>query len=380
LQHFIRMLKAGGRGGMVIKNTFLSNGDNGSVSLRKLLLESCNLHTVLDCPQGTFQGSGVKTVVLFFEKGAPTRKIWYYRLNPGRNLGKTAPLNDDDLAEFVKLQRTFAASPTSWSVDAKNIDRAMCDLSVKNPNGRAAVAHSSPEAILEDIATLVNESSEILANVRALLGSYRPTTFVNENKAWVQKPLTGVVDSTCSLSYGIVQPGEEFPSGLPVVRPTDLTKKIVGSDGLKRIDPSLAEAYRRTELKGGELLLCVRGTTGAISIASDELAGANVTRGIVPIRFNKSLVLQEFGYHLMRSSDVQRQIQEKTYGAALMQINIRDLRNITLSFPSLREQQQIVDTLDALSEEIESLARGYQRKLVALDDLKESMLHNTFAG
>jgi type I restriction enzyme M protein len=74
LQHFIKILKAGGRGGVVIKNTFLSNTDNASVSLRKQLLESCNLHTVLDCPGGTFQGAGVKTVVLFFEKGAPTRK------------------------------------------------------------------------------------------------------------------------------------------------------------------------------------------------------------------------------------------------------------------------------------------------------------------
>src|SRR5438552_13413317 len=60
LQHFIKMLKAGGRGGVVIKNTFLSNTDNASVSLRKLLLESCNLHTVLDCPCGTFLGAGVK--------------------------------------------------------------------------------------------------------------------------------------------------------------------------------------------------------------------------------------------------------------------------------------------------------------------------------
>ena len=111
LQHFIKILKAGGRGGIVIKNTFLSNTDNASVSLRKLLLESCNLHTVLDCPGGTFQGAGVKTVVLFFEKGAPTRKVWFYQLDPGRNLGKTNPLNDDDLAEFVKLQKTFADSP-----------------------------------------------------------------------------------------------------------------------------------------------------------------------------------------------------------------------------------------------------------------------------
>src|SRR5579862_9076807 len=124
LQHFIKILKAGGRGGIVIKNTFLSNTDNASTSLRKMLLESCNLHTVLDCPGGTFQGAGVKTVVLFFEKGAPTRKVWFYQLDPGRSLGKTNPLNDDDLADFVQLQRTFACSPKSWSVDASTIDQA----------------------------------------------------------------------------------------------------------------------------------------------------------------------------------------------------------------------------------------------------------------
>ena len=164
LQHFIKMLKAGGRGGVVIKNTFLSNTDNASVSLRKLLLESCNLHTVLDCPGGTFQGAGVKTVVLFFEKGAPTRKIWYYQLDPGRNLGKTNPLNDDDLAEFVKLQKTFADSPKSWSVDAKSIDKETFDLSVKNPNGGEEVTHRSPEEIMEEIAALDAESAEVLAN------------------------------------------------------------------------------------------------------------------------------------------------------------------------------------------------------------------------
>jgi type I restriction enzyme M protein len=169
LQHFIKMLKAGGRGGIVIKNTFLSNTDNASVSLRKLLLESCSLQTVLDCPGGTFLGAGVKTVVLFFEKGAPTRRIWYYQLDPGRNLGKTNPLNDDDLAEFVKLQKTCADSPKSWSVDAKAIDNATFDLSVKNPNGGEEVKHRSPQTIMDEIAALDAESAEVLENIKALL-------------------------------------------------------------------------------------------------------------------------------------------------------------------------------------------------------------------
>ncbi len=177
LQHFIKSLRAGGRGAVVIKNTFLSNTDNASVSLRKALLESCNLHTVLDMPGGTFQGAGVKTVVLFFEKGAPTlrhgsgqaRKVWYYQLDPGRNMGKTNPLNDADLAEFIELQKTFADSPKSWSVDAAAIDPATFDLSVKNPDGGEEVVHRSPQAIMDEIAALDAESAAVLASIKALL-------------------------------------------------------------------------------------------------------------------------------------------------------------------------------------------------------------------
>jgi type I restriction enzyme M protein len=169
LQHFIKILRAGGRAGVVIKNTFLSNTDNASVSLRKSLLESCNLHTILDCPGGTFQGAGVKTVVLFFEKGSPTRKIWYYQLDPGRNLGKTNPLNDEDLVEFIKLQKRSADSDKSWTVDAKTIDPKTFDLSVKNPNGGKVVTHRSPQEIMKEIATLDAESAKVLERIKALL-------------------------------------------------------------------------------------------------------------------------------------------------------------------------------------------------------------------
>jgi type I restriction enzyme M protein len=169
LQHFIKSLKAGGRAAIVIKNTFLSNTDNASTSLRKLLLESCNLHTVLDMPGGTFQGAGVKTVVLFFEKGAPTRKVWYYQLNPGRNMGKTNPLNDDDMAAFVERQKSFADSAQSWSVDVTGIVADSYELSVKNPNDGDEAALRAPQDILDEIAALDAESAEVLAKVRGLV-------------------------------------------------------------------------------------------------------------------------------------------------------------------------------------------------------------------
>ena len=169
MQHFLKSLKAGGRASIVIKNTFLSNTDNASVSLRHMLLDTCNLHTVLDCPGGTFQGAGVKTVVLFFEKGTPTRKVWFYQLDVGRNMGKTNPLNDTDLVPFIEAQKSFADSAQSWSVDVAAINVSTFDLSVKNPNSGKAITHRSPKDIMDDIAALDAEAAKVLAAVSELL-------------------------------------------------------------------------------------------------------------------------------------------------------------------------------------------------------------------
>jgi type I restriction enzyme M protein len=169
LQHFIKILRAGGRAGIVIKNTFLSNTDNASIALRRTLLESCNLHTVLDLPGGTFTGAGVKTVVLFFEKGKPTQNVWYYQLNLDRNLGKTNPLNEKDLAEFVELQKTFADSENSWTVNINDIDQNTFDLSVKNPNKKDEVTLRHPQEILQEIKALDKESAEILNSILELI-------------------------------------------------------------------------------------------------------------------------------------------------------------------------------------------------------------------
>jgi type I restriction enzyme M protein len=169
LQHFIKILKAGGKAAIVIKNTFLSNTDTASISLRKYLLETCDLHTILDLPGGTFTGAGVKTIVLFFEKGSSTQKIWYYQLNLNRNLGKTNPLTESDLVDFITLQQTKSDSENSWTLKVSDIDLDTYDLSVKNPNRNNEVILREPKEILEEIKKLDKESEMILEKIGALL-------------------------------------------------------------------------------------------------------------------------------------------------------------------------------------------------------------------
>jgi type I restriction enzyme M protein len=84
-------------------------------------------------------------------------------------MGKTNPLNDADLSDFIDRQRTFEDSAKSWSVDVADIDGQTFDLSVKNPNGGEEITHRSPQEIMDEIAALDAESAEVLANIKALL-------------------------------------------------------------------------------------------------------------------------------------------------------------------------------------------------------------------
>lgn len=167
LQHFIKYLRAGGSAGIVIKNTFLSNTDNASIALRKKLLEDCNLHTILDLPSGVFQ-AGVKTIVLFFKKGEPTKKVWFYQLNLDRTLGKSDPLNENDLADFLEKQKTKADSENSWSVNVADLNEQY-DLSVKNPNKVEVVDERTPQQIADEIKNLASQNNTLLDEIMAML-------------------------------------------------------------------------------------------------------------------------------------------------------------------------------------------------------------------
>ncbi len=169
LQHFIKKLKVGGRCGVVIKNTFLSNIDSSSIVLRKQLLEECSLHTVLDLPGGAFIGTGVRTVVLFFEKGKPTKNIWFYQLNIERSLGKTNPLNTNDLEDFINLSKTQKNTDNSWNLNIDKINKDTWNLNVENPNYKEKVDERTPETIISEIEILESDNSELLRKIKKLL-------------------------------------------------------------------------------------------------------------------------------------------------------------------------------------------------------------------
>lgn len=191
---------------------------------------------------------------------------------------------------------------------------------------------------------------------------YRDQLLDLEGKDGVEmKKLEDIVSNDCSLSYGIVQPGDDVEGGVPVVRPVDLTSTYVYRDGLKRTESNISESYKRTILVGNEILFCVRGTTGIMGLATSDLKGCNVTRGIVPIKFDNE-VLKKFVYYQMKSYRLQKLVEEKTNGTALKQINIKDLRLLTICLPPTSEQQRIVSILDTFEESIKNLEAQLEQR------------------
>ena len=141
----------------------------GSIALRKQLLEECNLFAVLDLPGGAFIGTGVKTVVLFFEKGKPTDKVWYYQLNVGRSMGKTNPLNEKDLVEFVEMSKTQELSENSWLVEVADINTDTWDLTINNPNRVEEIDNRTPAEIIAEIEELDAQAAQALQAIKELL-------------------------------------------------------------------------------------------------------------------------------------------------------------------------------------------------------------------
>ena len=235
------------------------------------------------------------------------------------------------------------------------------------------------------IANVLSQAEALIAKRKeslALLDEFLKSTFlemfgdpVRNEKGWEVKKFFEIVAPDCPLTYGIVQPGEEFKDGVITVRPVDLTSNIIHSKGLKRIDPKIEEKFKRTRLKGGELLMCVRGTTGIVSIAGMDLKDANVTRGITPIWFGDSFN-NLFALAQIKSQSMQKKIQEKTYGIALKQINLRDVRIIEFINPPLPLQNQFAEIV----EKVEAMKETYSESLRELENLYGSLRQRAFKG
>lgn len=182
---------------------------------------------------------------------------------------------------------------------------------------------------------------------------------ITNPKQWEVKKLIELVHKDCPVSYGIVQPGDGEEKGVPVVRPVDLKDSdYIGRENLKLTTQEISDSYSRTILRGDEILICVRGTTGLLGLVSSELKGCNVTRGIVPLFFADDIATKLFIFAALKTPAIQSIIADKTYGATLKQINIKDLRDIEFPLPPLSLQQSFAAKIEAIEAQKQAITQS----------------------
>ena len=170
LQHVIDRLKSGGRCGIVLdEGVLFRTNETAFVQTKRKLLDECDVWCILSLPGGVFTaaGAGVKTNLLFFTKGEPTEKIWYYDLSDIK-VGKRTPFTLDKFEEFFRLLPDRADSQRSWTVSREEIEKRIYDLKAVNPNAKHVEDIRTPEELLDLIEANGKEVSEALALLRKI--------------------------------------------------------------------------------------------------------------------------------------------------------------------------------------------------------------------
>lgn len=183
LQLIIEVLKEKGRAAVVLPDGTLF-GEGVKTKIKKLLLEECNLHTLVRLPNSVFAPyTGIKTNILFFEKGEPTQEVWYYELplpEGVKAFNKTKPMKlehldscrdwwgeGDSLSEKIKRQNR-QGNPQAWKVSINEIIERNYNLDIKNPHEEEVIVHD-PNQLLADFQAQQEEIGELRNQIKDIL-------------------------------------------------------------------------------------------------------------------------------------------------------------------------------------------------------------------
>jgi type I restriction enzyme, S subunit len=246
---------------------------------------------------------------------------------------------------------------------------------------------------LDALMARINNSKARLENIPALLKNFRQSVLAaavsgeltNEWRAinkvsndWKDVSLVSLCDTDRGISYGVIKLGEYVENGVPCLRTSDVKPLFIDTSSVKRISKEISDNYKRTILKGGEILVNVRGTLGGVAVVPDILQGWNISRevAIAPIiRANPYYV----AFHIA-STDSQNWLTDVSKGVAYTGINLEDLRNLPIRLPLPEEQKEIVRKVEELFHFADRIEARYQKAKAWFDKLPQSLLAKTFRG
>ncbi len=232
-------------------------------------------------------------------------------------------------------------------------------------------------SILDKVNAIINNRKEQLSKLDELVKARFVELFgdpVDNPKGWSTKQLQDLVTDDCTISYGIVQTGDDQEDGVPVFRPVDIVNHIPVRSELKKTTEEISNKYKRTILKGREMLITVRANIADTCIVGEEFSGCNVGRGIVPIRTKEDEMILEFLKYQIDSKHLNDNIKALAKGITLIQLNMEDLREVTLIVPPIEQQKSFVE----FAKQIDKSKLEVRKSLEKLELLKKALMQKYF--
>lgn len=195
--------------------------------------------------------------------------------------------------------------------------------------------------------------------------------------SWCWATLDELCAADAPVVYGIIQPGEHTPGGVPYVRPIDIRSDGTLVDDLRRTTPEIAASYSRAALIGGDVVLSIVGTIGKVAVIPDDLAGANITQSSVRIRPGVWLLSDYVGL-VLQSPVLVRQYGKYRFGNAVQRLNVEHVRQLAIPVPPLDEASEIVSSIHRkLLPNLRRATSDLQDRVASLD---RAILAKAFRG
>jgi type I restriction enzyme S subunit len=198
---------------------------------------------------------------------------------------------------------------------------------------------------------------------------------VTNPRGWEVRSLIELIDPDRPITYGILMPGDDIEGGVPYVRVVDMKDGVVLVDQVRRTTPEIAQQYKRSSLRAGDVLMSIRGHVGRLAVVPKELEGANITQDTARLATNShcsSLYL----YACLESRKMQQEMQRFVKGAAVKGINLTDVKQLRIPVPPIELQRKIERKIELMTTALTSLE---QSSVCLLDGFK-SLSQKAFSG